>query len=149
MYYYFGASTIAPQIVEVFKDTNDATSAGNMVLSLIRTIGVFIAVGTLMILGIKYIMGSTEQKASYKKSMIPYVVGAILLFAAVNITTFIAEGFGLDDVSQSGESGESGESGDGHYDFTERKCDNCGEQVTPTFDIDRHTYVCPRCGQPM
>ena len=27
-------------------------------------------------------MGSVEEKADYKKSMIPYLVGAILIFAA-------------------------------------------------------------------
>ena len=38
-----------------------------------------------MVIGIKYMMGSAEEKAEYKKTMIPYLVGAIILFAAVNI----------------------------------------------------------------
>lgn len=30
-------------------------------------------------------IGSAEEKAEYKKTMIPYLVGAVILFAAVNI----------------------------------------------------------------
>ena len=47
------------------------------------------AVGILMVLGIKYMMGSAEEKAEYKKTMIPYLIGAVLLFAAVNLATYI------------------------------------------------------------
>lgn len=51
-----------------------------------------------MILGIKYMLGSTEQKATYKKSMLPYLVGAVLLFGGVSITTKIIENVALDDI---------------------------------------------------
>ena len=50
-----------------------------------------------MILGIKYMMGSLEQRAGYKKSMLPLLIGAILLFSAVNLTAFIMDNFGLDE----------------------------------------------------
>jgi len=30
-------------------------------------------------------MGSAEEKAEYKKTMIPYLIGALILFAAVQI----------------------------------------------------------------
>lgn len=53
-----------------------------------------------MILGIKYMMGSAEERANYKRSMIPFVIGAILLFAAVNLTAFFANNIGLDDVNE-------------------------------------------------
>lgn len=88
--FLFGASVIAPKIIEVFKETKTAEDIGNVALGLIQTIGTFVAVAVLMILGIKYMIGSTEERASYKKSMIPYVVGAVLLFGAVNITATIA-----------------------------------------------------------
>ena len=42
-----------------------------------------------MVLGIKYMMGSAEEKAEYKKTMIPYVVGAILIFAATTIANAV------------------------------------------------------------
>ena len=61
----------------------------NQVLGIIQVIGTFIAVGTLMILGIKYMVGSAEERASYKKSMLPYIIGSVLIFSAVNITSVV------------------------------------------------------------
>ena len=34
-------------------------------------------------------MGSAEEKAEYKKTMLPYVIGAILVFAASNIAGLV------------------------------------------------------------
>lgn len=90
----FGASYIAPQFKDLFAFTvaegKDATTEiGNKILGLIQVTGTLISVGALMIMGIRYMMGSLEERASYKKSMIPYIVGAVLLFAAVNITSII------------------------------------------------------------
>lgn len=62
--------------------TNEATTFGNEILGILQTAGILISVGVLMILGIKYMMGSAEEKAEYKKTFIPFIVGAILLFAA-------------------------------------------------------------------
>lgn len=86
----FGAANIAPQFEDIFSDLGDNTEEiGNKILGLIQVIGTFISVGALMIMGIRYMMGSVEERASYKKSMVPYVVGAVLLFAAVNLVTII------------------------------------------------------------
>ena len=41
---------------------------------------VLYAVVLVAFLGIKYMLGSAEEKAEYKKDMIPYLVGAFLLF---------------------------------------------------------------------
>lgn len=64
-------------------------SIGNQILGIIRIFGTIIAVGVLMVLGIKYMMGSAEEKAEYKKTMLPYVIGAVILFAAVNIANAV------------------------------------------------------------
>jgi len=73
--------------------TEDAASKitpiTNNILGIIQVIGTVVAVGVLMVLGIKYMMGSAEEKAEYKKTMIPYLVGAILLFAAVHIAAAV------------------------------------------------------------
>ncbi len=55
--------------------------AGNIV-SIITTIGIIVAIIVLLVLGIKYMMGSAAEKAEYKKTMIPYLVGAVLIFGA-------------------------------------------------------------------
>ena len=51
--------------------------------------GSVVAVLILVVLGIKYMMGSTEEKAEYKKTLIPYIVGAALIFAASNIASMV------------------------------------------------------------
>ena len=85
----FGAANIAPQIEKVLQNTTKTEELGNSILGLIQVIGTFASVGILMVLGIKYMVGSVEEKASYKKTMLPYLVGAIILFSAVNLTAVI------------------------------------------------------------
>ena len=92
--------------VTINPSTNSATAVsgiGNSILGIIRVVGTIIAVGVLMVIGIKYMMGSAEEKAEYKKTMLPYLIGAIILFAAVNIAGYVY------DVSQSITASESGE----------------------------------------
>ena len=62
---------------------------GQKVLGIIQVAGSVVAVIILAILGIKYMMGSAEERAEYKKTFIPYIVGAIILFAASNLASMI------------------------------------------------------------
>ena len=62
---------------------------GNSIIKTLQTVGSLAAVVVLIVLGIKYMLGSTEEKAEYKKTMLPYVIGAVLIFAAVNIAKFV------------------------------------------------------------
>ena len=57
-------------------------NVGNSVVNILQTVGIVLSVVVLIVLGIKYMMGSAEEKADYKKSMLPYLVGAIIIFAA-------------------------------------------------------------------
>ena len=86
----FGASILAPQISDIFSNLgNNADDVGNNILGIIQAVGTLVTVGTLMVLGIKYMTGSVEERASYKKSMVPYIVGIIILFSAVNLTAIV------------------------------------------------------------
>lgn len=69
--------------------TSSLTNLGGRVVGVVQTVGSIVAVLVLVVLGIKYMMGSTEEKAEYKKTMIPYVVGAVLIFAASNVAGFV------------------------------------------------------------
>lgn len=62
---------------------------GGQIIGIVRFFGTWASVAVLIILGIKYMMGSIEEKAEYKKSMLPYVIGAVLVFAATNIVSVI------------------------------------------------------------
>lgn len=70
-------------------DTTRIDSFGQNVVSIISTVGSIAAVIVLVVLGIKYMMGSAEEKAEYKKTMIPYIIGAVLVFAASTIASVI------------------------------------------------------------
>lgn len=63
----------------------------NPILGTITVIGIVISAITLTVLGIKYMIGSVEEKAEYKKSMIPYIIGVVLLLAASTAVGLIAK----------------------------------------------------------
>lgn len=65
------------------------TSVGSSIVGILQVVGIVLSVVILIVLGIKYMMGSSEEKAEYKKTMLPYFIGAIILFAAVNIAKVI------------------------------------------------------------
>ena len=68
-------------------------SVGSSILSIITGVGMILAIILVAVLGIKYMMGSAEEKSEYKKSMMPYLVGAVLVFGASAIGRAIV-GFG-------------------------------------------------------
>ena len=61
----------------------------NSIIGVIKNIGIVVSVLTLVVLGIKYMLGSLEEKAEYKKTMIPYLVGAIMVFAIPQLVQII------------------------------------------------------------
>ena len=70
-------------------ETSSLTTVGNNVVTIINVVGIVIAVIILLIIGIKYMIGSASEKAEYKKSMIPYIVGAVLIFAGTSLVRVI------------------------------------------------------------
>ena len=66
-------------------------SFGKQIVPIVRAVGIIAAVVILMVVGIKYMIGSAEEKAEYKKTMPAYVIGAILVFAASQIIGFIID----------------------------------------------------------
>lgn len=70
-------------------DVTQIGTVGNKIATILRAIGTVLLVVVLMVLGIKYMMGSAEEKAEYKKVFIPYIVGAVLLFGAAGIAQAI------------------------------------------------------------
>lgn len=79
---YYHPTTLSPQEPEVQR------RIGN-VLGVINVIGMVSSVIILMVIGIKYMLGSVEAKAEYKKSMGAYLLGAIILFSASTLPNII------------------------------------------------------------
>ena len=55
------------------------------VLGIVQVIGSVVSVIMLMAIGIKYMLGSVEEKAEYKKTIIPYLIEAALVFSGTTI----------------------------------------------------------------
>lgn len=62
---------------------------GNQIIQIVSTVGSIASVIVLVVLGIKYMMGSAEEKAEYKKTLLPYIIGAAFVFAASTIATIV------------------------------------------------------------
>ena len=65
-----------------------AQKAANIVATL-RNIAAIVAVVIIAILGIKYMLGSVEEKAEYKKSFMPLIVGIVVVTLALQIAAMI------------------------------------------------------------
>ena len=60
-----------------------------IITGIVRYIGIFISVGTLSVIGIKFMLGSVEEKAQYKQTLMPWLIGAIILFAMSTLPSLI------------------------------------------------------------
>lgn len=70
-------------------DTSAITGKAQTWLATIRNVSAIAAVFVITFLGIKYMMGSVEEKAGYKKSFIPLIVGIVIIVAATTIASFL------------------------------------------------------------
>ena len=61
-------------------------SLGNTILGIMQFISAGVAVIATLVLAIKYMYSSPEEKAGIKKQLIPFIIGGVLVFGAV---TFI------------------------------------------------------------
>lgn len=71
-------------------NANKLKDIGNDIIGFLQIVGSILSVIVLGVLGIKYMIGSAEEKAEYKKTMMPYLIGAIMVFAITNIVGFIS-----------------------------------------------------------
>lgn len=61
------------------------------IITIVRVVGVCIAIVMLLTLAMKYMTAAAGEKADIKKSAVQYVVGAVVLFAAVGILGIIGD----------------------------------------------------------
>lgn len=87
------AYTMNPDDWSVTQDTATGASKlqdiGNAIIGAIRAIGTIVSVAIFAVLGIKYMTGSVEERAEYKKTMVPYLIGALLLFGITSLLGLI------------------------------------------------------------
>ena len=64
-------------------------SMSERILGIIQVIGVVVSVVMLIVIGIKYMVGSIEERAEYKETLKPYIIGAFLLFTGTTVPQLI------------------------------------------------------------
>lgn len=92
----YGQGTLDPSTIDkpptlTTEDTQTAIDKVKPIIGYITGIGMAVSVITLVVLGIKYMVGSIEERAEYKKSMLPYLIGAFLVFAISTIVSVIMQ----------------------------------------------------------
>lgn len=76
-------------------DSNTITPIAGRVLGWIRNIAAIASVIVLSILGVKFMIGSTEERAEYKKSFLPLIIGLFVVLAASTIAGWIWTAFSI------------------------------------------------------
>lgn len=71
------------------EDDPAAAAAIGKIVGVIRLIGTIVSVGTIMLIGIGYMVGGIEAKVDYKKTMMPYIIGCLILFAGSQFVQII------------------------------------------------------------
>ena len=80
----FNLDTYKPTKLTIEDDSPYYTIGGTLI-SIIRTIGIIVCVGALVIVGITMMYGSIEQKAEYKKKLLPIVIGAFFVVGTTSV----------------------------------------------------------------
>lgn len=66
-------------------DKDPIKKMSDIIFNVLLIIGIVIAVIWGLVIAIKFITGSVEEKAEVKKTLIPYVAGCVVLFGAFTI----------------------------------------------------------------
>lgn len=88
---------------DVLEDTDYYANVGNIdsssavkmeekistIVTVITNVGIILSVLMSAIVGIKYMLGSIEEKVDFKKDIIPYFVGAVLLFGVCTVVKIL------------------------------------------------------------
>ena len=86
-------ATITTNSITSNKDLGDAgtkiESVGSRVLTTISNVGIVLSVVMLAIIGVKYMIGSADERAEYKKTLLPYIIGAFLIFGASTVAKIV------------------------------------------------------------
>lgn len=61
------------------------------IYNILFTIGAVLAIGVGLVIGIQFITGSVDEKAKIKETLIPYVVGCVVIFSAFTIWKIVIE----------------------------------------------------------
>lgn len=87
----FAAGEIKPGSLNATYGSDDGglSKKAGQIMGLIRNIAVVVGVIMLMVIGVKFMLGSAEEKAEYKKSLMPLVIGIVIVMMATTLVSFV------------------------------------------------------------
>lgn len=130
----------AGQSGEISIDTTKLKSTSNMLYNILLISGICIAVIISGILGIKFMIGSVEEKAQVKDALIPFIIGCVIVFGAFGfwkIFVTIGNNFTEANTTQT-DTTQTNKPVTGY-------CSNCRRTVR----INQKTGLCSICGGPV
>ena len=65
--------------------TENIKDTSNLIYNTLFGVGIIVALIWGLIIGIKFVTGSIEEKAQIKEKLIPYVIGCVIIFGAFGI----------------------------------------------------------------
>lgn len=66
-------------------DTTKMKDSSNIIYTTLLSLGIITAVIIATVLGIQYMLAGAESKAQIKQSMIPFIIGCVVVFSAFAI----------------------------------------------------------------
>lgn len=86
----FDPNDYKPDSTTEVKNGDELAKAGSKIMGTVMSIASVLAVITFSGIGIKYMLGSVEEKAQYKKTLFPYLIGAIMVFGITTVIQIIS-----------------------------------------------------------
>lgn len=136
------------------------TAKVGKILGVINVVGIVCSVIVVATIGIKYMWGSIEEKAEYKKTMTTYMLGALLLFSATTIPNIIYQAVPTPKPYQEYVSGGTQwcntcnapaksnwkcQNGVGEHRYVTKPKYYCGHCNDPLDDQERRNKTCSNC----
>ena len=91
----FASATINPDDYKPsnpsYTDAIKITNIVNPIIETLKVLGIVIAVIALAVMGIKFMTGSIEEKAEYKKVLPGYFIGVIMVVAITQLLAVVIE----------------------------------------------------------
>lgn len=83
---FISTTVFADEITSAMQGVNGSGNeqillSGRKILGIVQAIGLSVAVIMIVVIAIRFMMESAEGKAEIKKNLMPYIIGAVLLFA--------------------------------------------------------------------
>ena len=85
----FAAEINPATLKPTYGDDAGLSQKAGQIMGMIRNVSIVASVIIIMVLGVKFMLGSVEEKAEYKKSFMPLIVGIVLVVSATTIAAFI------------------------------------------------------------